>query len=43
MMVELTAKQRRALEQLVARATDAAQVVRRAHVVLWSADGVPGE
>jgi transposase len=42
MMVELTAKQRRALEQLVARATDAAQVVRRAHVVLWSADGVPG-
>ena len=42
MVVELTAKQRRALEQLVARATDAAQVVRRAHVVLWSADGVPG-
>jgi len=42
MVMELTAKQRRALEQLVARATDAAQVVRRAHVVLWSADGVTG-
>jgi len=42
MVVELTAKQRRELEQLVARATDAAQVVRRAHVVLWSADGVGG-
>lgn len=42
MVVALTAKQRRALEQLVARATKAAQVVRRAHVVLWSADGVPG-
>jgi len=42
MVVELTAKQRRELEQLVARATEAAQVVRRAHVVLWSADGVAG-
>jgi transposase len=42
MVVSLTAKQRRALEQLVARATDAAQVIRRAHVVLWSAEGVAG-
>ena len=38
----LTAKQRRELEQLVARATESAQVVRRAHVVLWSAGGVAG-
>ncbi len=38
----LTAKQRRELETLVARATDSAQVIRRAHVVLWSADGVAG-
>ena len=42
MVVELTARQRRELERLVARATEAAQVVRRAHVVLWSADGVAG-
>src|SRR6516164_9322455 len=42
MVVGLTAKQRRELEQLVARATDSAQVIRRAHVVLWSADGVAG-
>jgi len=42
MVVALTAKQRRELEHLVARATDAAQVIRRAHVVLWSADGVAG-
>jgi transposase len=42
MVVELTVKQRRELEQLVARATEAAQVVRRAHVVLWSADDVAG-
>jgi len=42
MVVELTAKQRRELEHLVARATEAAQVIRRAHVVLWSADGVAG-
>ena len=40
MVVGLTAKQRRELEQLVARATESAQVIRRAHVVLWSADGV---
>src|SRR6516225_439321 len=42
MVVGLTAKQRRELEQLVARATDSAQVIRRAQVVLWSADGVAG-
>jgi transposase len=42
MVVVLTAKQRRELEQLVARATESAQVIRRAHVVLWSADGVAG-
>src|SRR6266850_7236154 len=42
MVVVLTAKQRRELEQLVARAAESAQVVRRAHVVLWSADGVAG-
>src|SRR5499426_3485418 len=42
MVVGLTAKQRRELEHLVARATDSAQVIRRAHVVLWSADGVAG-
>jgi len=42
MVVKLTANQRRELEQLVRRATDAAQVIRRAQVVLWSADGVAG-
>lgn len=42
MVVVLTAKQRRELEQRVARAAEAAQVVRRAHVVLWSADGASG-
>jgi hypothetical protein len=42
MVVGLTAKQRRELERVVARATESAQVVRRAHVVLWSADGVSG-
>ena len=42
MVVSLTAKQRRALEQMVGRAAEPAQVVRRAHVVLWSADGVSG-
>jgi transposase len=40
--VALTAKQRREVEQLVARATESAQVVRRAQVVLWTADGVAG-
>ena len=42
MVVGLTAKQRRELEQLVARATESAQVIRRAHVVLWSAGGMAG-
>jgi transposase len=42
MVVVLTAKQRRELEQRVARAADSAQEIRRAHVVLWSADGVAG-
>lgn len=42
MVVELSAKQRRELKQLVARATESAQVVRRAQVVLWSADDVTG-
>jgi len=42
MVVGLTAKQRRELEQVVARATESAQMIRRAHVVLWSADGVAG-
>jgi len=42
MVVMLTAKQRRELEQRVARAAESAQEVRRAHVVLWSADGVSG-
>jgi transposase len=42
MVVVLTAKQRRELEQLVARAAETAQVVRRAQVVLWSADGLAG-
>jgi transposase len=42
MVVVLTAKQRRELEQRVARAADSAQEIRRAHVVLWSADGVTG-
>jgi len=41
MVVKLTTKQRRALEQLVARAADA-PVIRRAQVVLWSAEGVAG-
>jgi transposase len=42
MVVVLTAKQRRELAQRVARAADSAQEIRRAHVVLWSADGVTG-
>jgi len=42
MVVALTAKQRRELERLVARAAESAQVVRRVQVVLWSADGVTG-
>src|SRR5258705_4445214 len=42
MVVGLTATQRRELEQVVARAAESAQVVRRAHVVLWTADGIAG-
>jgi transposase len=42
MVMVLTAKERRELEQRVARAAESAQEVRRAHVVLWSADGVSG-
>src|SRR5216110_723065 len=42
MVVVLTTKQRRELEQLVTRAHESAPVIRRAHVVLWSADGVAG-
>jgi transposase len=42
MVVGLRAKQRRELERLVARAAERAQVVRRAQVVLWSADGIAG-
>lgn len=42
MVVGLTAKQRRELETRVARASEPAQVIRRAQVVLWSAEGVAG-
>src|SRR5882724_8601699 len=42
MVVVLTARQRRELAQRVASAADSAQEIRRAHVVLWSADGVTG-
>lgn len=41
-VITLTSKQRRALQQLVKRPAEAAGVVRRAHVVLWSADGISG-
>lgn len=41
--VTLTVKQRRELQGLVTRASESAGVVRRAHVVLWSADGVSGQ
>lgn len=41
-VITLTAKQRRTLQGLVARASASAGVVRRVHVVLWSADGVSG-
>jgi transposase len=42
MVVKLTAIERHKLEQRAARATEAAQVIRRIQVVLWSADGVAG-
>jgi len=41
--ITLSPKQRRELQDLVTRASESAGVVRRAHVVLWSADGVPGQ
>src|SRR6201998_244894 len=41
-VVAWSAKQRRELEQVVTRAAESAQVVRRAHVVLWSAEGIAG-
>ena len=41
-VITLTSKQRRELQRLVARPAEAAGVVRRAHVVLWSADGISG-
>ena len=40
--VVVTAKQRRELTQVVARAMAPAQEVRRAQVMLWSVDGVAG-
>ena len=40
--VVVTAKQRRELTQAVARAVAPAQEVRRAQVILWSAEGIPG-
>jgi transposase len=36
----LTSTQRRELQRLVKRSAETAGVVRRAHVVLWSADGI---
>jgi transposase len=42
MEVVLTSEQRRELEQLLAQATAPAQEVRRAQVVLWSADAIAG-
>src|SRR5258708_15415135 len=41
--VVLSPKQRHELQSLVSRASESAGVVRRAHVVLWSADGVSGQ
>ena len=40
--VKVSAKQRRELEEIVSRASEAAGLVRRARVVLLSADGVSG-
>jgi transposase len=41
-VVQVSAKDRRALRELVARAIAPAQEVRRAQVILWSADNVAG-
>ena len=40
--MKVTAQQRRELEAIVSRASEAASTVRRARVVLLSADEVPG-
>lgn len=40
--MDVTVKQRRELEAIVSRASEAAGLVRRVRVVLLSADGVPG-
>ena len=40
--MNVTAKQRRELEAIISRASEAAGLVRRARVVLLSTDGVPG-
>jgi transposase len=42
LVIALTPAQRRELQRLVARSSEAAGVVRRAHVVRWSADGISG-
>ncbi|MCW5891120.1 MAG: IS630 family transposase [bacterium] len=42
MVVRVSAQQRRALTAIVAAATAPAQEVRRAQVILWTADGVSG-
>jgi transposase len=42
LVIALRPAQRRELQRLVARSSEAAGVVRRAHVVLWSADGISG-
>ena len=42
-VITLSAKQRRELQRLVSRPSESAGMVRRAHVVLWSADGVTGQ
>jgi transposase len=42
MVVDVSAKQRRELTQIVTRAIAPAQEVRRAQVILWTADGIAG-
>ena len=41
--ITLSSKQRGELQSLVKRASESAGVMRRAHVVLWSAEGVSGQ
>jgi transposase len=43
LVITLSVKQRREVESLVAQPSELAGVVRRAHVILWSADGVSGQ